>query len=427
MTVRPAEPGAAPGAARTGPGPRDTVIYAGAFEFPDRNAAAQRAVANACIFRDLGYRVILVGLSRDLPEGAPPHRLAADLLPFETWELPYPVGRLAWLRRIVSGADLLRLIEDHYADSLAGLILYDYPAVAQERLRRAARRRGAFAIGEATEWYSVSRLRSVAAAVRNLDRPLRMRWVNRRMDGMIVASEFLRDFYAAAGQPTVELPTLLADRSPVAVPPAAPGAGRPRRLFFAGSGFDPESVAASVDGPKDRLDTVIEALGAARAMGADFVLDVFGVTRPDYLAVRPDHAGLVADLGERIQFHGRQPRESIRRILAEADYSIFLRKDTRVSRAGFPTKFGESVHFGTPVITNALGSLTKYHVEGRTGWYIDYDDVQRAGRRLAEILNADSAEVSAMKDWCRASNLFHYAGYVAPVGRFMATLSHRGP
>ncbi len=401
-------------------GPADTILYAGAFEFPDRNAAAQRAIANASIFRDLGYRVVLIGLSRELGEADGARRATFDTGGMDCWELPYPAGRGAWLRRIVSGADVLAIADAHYAGRLAALILYDYPAVAQERLRRAAKARGAVAIGEATEWYSVSRMRSVAAVARNIDRPLRMRWANHRMDGMIVASEFLRDFYGRGGQPVLELPTLLAD-PPVEADGAATPDGQPKRLFFAGSGFDPRTVAESREGPKDRLDKVVEALGVAQGLGAGFVLDVYGVERSDYLAVMPLHAPLLETLGDRILFHGRQPRALVRARLAASDYSIFLRKKSIVSLAGFPTKFGESIHFGTPVITNALGSLMRYHTEGRTGWYIDYEDSVSAGGRLASILRGSQAEVSAMKTHCRTSGLFHYSAFVEATRHFVVS------
>jgi glycosyltransferase involved in cell wall biosynthesis len=220
----------------------------------------------------------------------------------------------------------------------------------------------------------------------------------------------------------LELPTLLADPPVEAAGEATPD-GKPKRLFFAGSGFDPRTVAESREGPKDRLDKVVEALGVAQGLGAGFVLDVYGVERSDYLAVMPLHAPLLETLGDRILFHGRQPRALVRARLAASDYSIFLRKKSIVSLAGFPTKFGESIHFGTPVITNALGSLMRYHTEGRTGWYIDYEDSVSAGERLASILRGSQAEVSAMKTHCRTSGLFHYARYLSIAEDFMAKIS----
>ena len=39
-----------------------TIVYIGGFELPDKNAAAQRVISNAKIFRKLGYHVIYVGI-----------------------------------------------------------------------------------------------------------------------------------------------------------------------------------------------------------------------------------------------------------------------------------------------------------------------------------------------------------------------------
>ena len=41
-----------------------TILYVGNFELPDKNAAAHRVVNNAKIFRELGYRVALLGTVR---------------------------------------------------------------------------------------------------------------------------------------------------------------------------------------------------------------------------------------------------------------------------------------------------------------------------------------------------------------------------
>src|SRR5665213_152794 len=412
---------ASPGSAMSRP-PRGTIIYVGAFEFPDRNTSAQRAHANALILREIGYRVVLIGVSRALPANAVIERIDHSGLPFECWEIPQPASKWMWFHRVVSINAVTSMIEAHHPDDVAAVICYDYPAVPQERLKAFFHRRGAIALAEVTEWYGVSRMRSVAGIVRNIDRPLRMRWANRRMDGIIAASGFLSDFYRKSGVPTIELPTLPPAEAEAEATVAATPDGQPKSLVFAATGFDPSVVAETRDGPKDRLDRVIAALWVASGLGADFRLDIYGVERDDYLAIAPDHVSMLADLGERVKFHGWQPRDLVRTRLTEADYSIFLRKKTIASIAGFPTKFAESVHFGTPVITNAVGSIVSYHVEGRTGHYVDYEDSDVAGRQLATILKQSAAEITAMKEYCRSSGLFHYQRYVKLLEGFMTKL-----
>ena len=38
---------------------KETVLYIGGFQLPEKNAAALRVVANAKILRELGYRVVV--------------------------------------------------------------------------------------------------------------------------------------------------------------------------------------------------------------------------------------------------------------------------------------------------------------------------------------------------------------------------------
>ena len=397
---------------------RGTILYVGGFELPDLNAAAQRVLANALIFRDLGYRVGLVGVTRR--QGAPALGRVPDFdIPgIEAWEAPYPAGQVQWLRRTVGIGEVKAVVAAmKAAPDLRAIIAYNHPAVAQWRLLAYARALGGKGIADVTEWYGDVRNDSVSGVVKNLDGRLRMGWVNRRMDGLITTSPFLTDHYASTGLPIVELPTLM-DESPGAAAAATPD-GRPKRLFFAGSGFDPAVLARTRDGLKDRIDLVVERLAGAAASGAAFHLDAYGLTGTDYRALRPDHAPLLEQLGERIRFHGRRPREEVRRALREADYSIFLRDETRVTLAGFPSKYSESVALGTPVLTNAMPNVLRYHRQDLTGRLIDRDDRARGEAHLVEALAVPAAEIQAMKDFCAGSGLFHYRSFLDSVADFM--------
>lgn len=399
---------------------RDIIVYVGAFEFPAGNAAAQRALANALMLRDLGYRVVLMGLSRQMSPGQPPRRADHADVPFDCWETAFPGSMLDWFRRITTIGEVRQVVGHYPSDQIGAVIAYDYPAVAQARLIRFCRSIGARAVAEVTEWYSVSRLVSPAALLRNIDRPLRMRVVNPRMDGLIVASRYLADFYSPKGRPVVVMPSLMSDPSPIAGQ-ASPD-GTPKRLFFAGSGWDPAVVRETREGPKDRLDKVIEVLDAALTLGADFRLDAYGVDQGAYLEVMPGHSPLLERLGDRVVFHGRQPRDVVRATLRDADFSIFLRKDSIVSRAGFPTKLAESVHFGTPVITNDVGDAALYQQPGQTGFFIPYGDPVSGAHHLMPILSMSHAQVAAAKAACLSSRPFFYESHAERLGAFMGAV-----
>ena len=403
---------------------RPAVIYVGAFRFPDGNAAAQRALANAKILECLGFRPVLVGIGAEgaVRVAAPARRVAPAGIPFECWETPAPTSALSWFRRIVGIADV-RLVSRAQTGKVAAIICYDYAAVAQTRIRRFCRRMGALAIAEVAEWYSVQKNDSLISVVRNFDRPARMRWVNPSMDGLIVTSEFLRDFYRRASDaPVVELPTLMSER-PAQAALRGTADGSPKRLVCSYLGFDPKAIASAKEGPKERIDKIIEALAIAKSLGAWFHLEIFGVERESYLLAWPEHRTLLADLDGDLTFRGVQPRAIVREAVRRADFTMLLRSPNIVTLAGFPTKFAESINFGTPVITNRVGSLTTYHEVGKTGHYIDLTNVNNAGAQLKEILRATEVEISKMKQYCSASEMFYYETYVSRLQGFFAAMT----
>ncbi|MXO60557.1 glycosyltransferase [Altererythrobacter salegens] len=397
-----------------------TVVYLGNFELPDRNAAALRVRGNARIFRDLGYRVVLVGVSRDTAgEDLSSSSCESGDQGIEAWAMAYPSGTGEWMRRITSIRPLIEVVERADISRLALVICYNYPAVAQLRIAHAARRLGAKAVADVTEWYGRVPGRSPACLVKNIDTLLRMYLVNPAMEGLITTSSFMSDYYQPTGLPIVEIPTL--QRGDPGPPRASTGSAA-KKLFFAGSGFDPALVTQGREGLKDRLDWVLELLFAAAKLGAVFEMDLFGVTRENYLAIVPEHADLIAGLGDALRFRGRVPHADLLDTLRRADFSIFMRQTTRVTLAGFPTKFSESVAYGTPAITNPMPSLTNYLIEGETGFTVDPSDPGAAARHLTEILSMPAGEVAAMKQACARSSQFDYATFVEPVADWLAEL-----
>jgi len=400
-----------------------TILYVGGFELPDRNAAAQRVTANAKIFRALGYRVLLLGVThqRSWPGGAP-QPVEAGGEGMIGFEVPYPAGMKAWLHRISSPGPAAEVLRRAGVTDLVGVICYNHPAVAQARIAALAHSHGAWAAADCTEWYAPSRMRGVASLIRNLDIPLRMRFVNKRMDALITTSPFISDYYRRAGQPIVEIPTLM---DPPVLAPAdlmVKRTGGVTKLFFAGSGFDPAQVRNSTDGLKDRLDWVFEALDAAHMHGAKFDLNLYGLDRDQYLALFPEHEPLLARLDGMYHFHGRCPRAELLSELTAAHFSIFFRSRTRTTLAGFPGKFSESIAFGTPVITNAMPSVAGFIEEGRSGFALDTADLAAAGARIAEVFAMDDRAIADMKSWCAQSQLFDYGRYIEPVRTWLAAI-----
>ena len=393
---------------------RDTLVFLGGFEFPALNAAATRIKAVARVFENAGYRVVLIGNVRD------PNLGPDDLRPVsmtdttaEVWEMGYPRSSREWLAKIISIGPLRQHIASQYGDRLAGIVCYNFPALAQRDAARLARQLGGAAIGDISEWFANRRATSLMSVVKNADTWLRMRHINRQMDGLITSSPYLTRLYSGDVRAILELPTLVSrDPARADTPLRVSPDGSPKRLFFAGTGFDPELLKSDTEGLKDRLDWCLDLLGEAARRGIDFRFDIYGAEKEKYLQICPHHRPLLETLGAKVSFHGRQPWAVVVDELARSDFSFFLRKPTRVTLAGFPTKFSEAVTSDTPVLTNPLENLQPYMVEGRNSFSIDVDDREAGVQRLMHALTMPAAEVMAMKAYCRSHDPFALENFV---------------
>ena len=403
---------------------RDTIVYIGGFELPDKNAAAQRVMTNAQIFQELGYRVLLVGLSRSRPADGKLYPANSGATGLEAWEMGYPDGSARWFRQILSDAPLRKLLLQAKVGKLEAVICYNHPAISQWRIAKLARKHRAFAIADCTEWYAKRRWASLSGAVKNLDVALRMRHINPRMDGLITTSPFISDFYRRHGMPIIEIPTLMAPEAAAQVPAIDRSDGI-TRLFFAGTGFDKTSVEESSDGLKDRLDWVFEVLHKAKMLGARFHMDLFGVDRAQYLELVPEQAEILKAMEGDLTFHGRQPRKTLLKILPQAAFSIFFRKTTRTNLAGFPSKLAESISYGTPTITNPMPSSSQFMIEGRIGHLIEPLDPDHAAEKIVKIFDQSDAEINAMKAYCYSSDIFHYRSFIRSTFKWLSNLHNR--
>lgn len=392
--------------------PRNVILYIGAFELPDKNAAAQRVLSNAKLFQSLGYEVMLVGRSRseELSDGEI-REVKYQGIEFECWETAYPKSTVAWFKQIISISNIQQAFHQRLQGRLFAVICYNYPAIAQLAAKRFANRMGGFGIADVTEWYQSLRVNKVSALIKNFDTFLRMRVVNFLMDGLITTSPLLTKHYGNTYKSLAELPTLIDYKEPEDSVFNATKTGLRKRLFFAGAIFDPNAISSEKGGLKDRLDWVVDLLSDAYDLEARFTLEIFGVAKDEYLRIIPHHSDIVDKMGDCLVFHGRQPRKLLLKTLVQCDFSIFIRRDMRVVLAGFPTKFSESISYGTPVITSGLENIKPYMKEEINSIRIEYNEKSKAASRLVEVLGWPKDRVQIMKESCLNLKQFHFNSY----------------
>ncbi len=395
------------------------IIYIGNFELPDKNAAAQRVIANGKIFRDLGYKVIFIGTSKD-NNTYNILKTKAEHFGFDCWKIPYPNSKKQWLKQIINPVGLKTIIDYYATDQLFAVICYNYPALAQAKVAKICTENKAFCIPDITEWPASRGRGLIKGIIKALDTKLRISILSKRSEGIITTSPYLTKYYKGHVKHILELPTLYDREHLTDTSIRITRKKSTINFLYAGSPFNLNVKKIDGSKVKDRLDKIISLF--SNLTDKNFILNIYGLKEADYLKVYPEHKKIVSSLKSKLVFHGRKPHTEIIDKIRSSDFTIFFRESDRVTEAGFPSKFSESITCGTPVITNDMSNIRPHLKVGKNGFLVDLNNTHNTMKTFEEIFNLSTDEIEDMKKYCQGSMAFDYRSHIKPTQSFLESL-----
>ncbi len=383
---------------------KGTVIYLGAFELPDKNAAAHRVLNNGKIFRELGYKVVFIDIDKSLKYSSKTKIYKKIVQGFEYWSLPYPASNLDWLKYLTSIDFALRAIKQ-YSD-VKVIIAYNYQAIALYKLKSYCKKNDMKIYADCTEWYSTKGSNISFKIIKGLDSLFRMRYVQKRLDGLLVISKYLENFYSACKN-VINIPPLV-DLDEEKWNTRKKCLDRKIRFVYSGRpGLN-----------KDKIEAFIDILYELQEY-SNYIFNIIGMSKVQYLCYHPDDLDKLTILGDRVKFWGRISHIESLRILQNSDFSICIRENSRLSNAGFPTKFVESISCGVPIITTRTSNLDEFMIDGENGYFISLTDREIDVKILKMVMNKSFDEINIMKNHCRNFRKFDFREYIDCLDDFL--------
>lgn len=324
---------------------KETIIYVGGFELPDKNAAAHRVLSNAKIFRCLGKNVIFVGVDKELSPDNNVLDTLDDVQGFTSFSIPYPRENRQWIKYLTDVNSYIKVL-DKYKD-VQGIIFYNFPSIAMRKLMLYCKNKNIRCYADITEWYSTRGGGIKYKILKGGDTWYRMRILQKQLDGLIVISRYLKEYYNKC-------------KNVIYLPPLVDLSEDKWKNQYKKNLNKLILVYAGTPGVKDRIDILIEALCSVRRA---FHLDIIGITLDEYLIREPKHKSFLED-NKNIIFHGRLSHFETLDYIKKSNYSCFFRENDRTTKAGFPTKLAEAISCGTPVITNKSSNIDTYFHHG---------------------------------------------------------------
>lgn len=364
----------------------DTIVYIGGFELPDKNAAAHRVLNIAKLLKSEKKNIVFIGVDKDLPYNNDIFNTQKEVQGFLSFAVPYPQGNKEWLNYLTNIKSYIKVIEK--LNNVKAIILYNFQAIAMRRLMSYCSNHSIKCYGDITEWRSAKGENIGYRILKDSDTWYRMHMLNKKLDGLIVISKYLKDYYNDC-ENIVYIPTLT-DLSECKWEGIYEKSLECLYLVYAGN-----------PGFKDKLDILIDSI---KGIHRKYHLDVIGITLEQYLQKAFHHKEFLQN-NKNIVFHGRLTHVETLQYIKKANYSCFFREDDRVTRAGFPTKFAEAVSCNTPVLTNKSSNIDTYFENGKNGICLSTLDVDE----ITNTLNTLPYVIPVIRD------MFDYRKYFADI------------
>ena len=369
---------------------KGTVLYVGGFELPDKNAAAHRVLNNAKILRELGYNVVFCGVDREISASA---QSAEIISGFESYPVPYPKSRKQWLKQMLNIGQYSYLINKF--SNIRIVICYNLHAAPLAKLIRLCRRNNIKIVADCTEWYENKFSFNPVKLIKCIDTFLCMRVFQKKCDGMIAISNYLAEYYKKSVKSIMVLPPLV-DLGDEKFAFQTPKTENDIPTFV---------YSGSPSASKESLGDVVKCFDNITDL--DYRLIIVGVTAEQFSAMYG-----FSPKSNKIEFRGRVPHKEALNAVRQSDYAIIIRPRTRVTMAGFPTKFAEAISVGTAVIANDTSDLSLYLKDGKNGYLADEKNLEHSLRDvLAAPINKNVSKEQ-----------FNYKNYITVTEKFFKSI-----
>ncbi|MBD3614989.1 MAG: glycosyltransferase [Gracilimonas sp.] len=379
---------------------KEKILYVGNFKLPDKNAAAHRVLVNSKILVKLGYEVILVGVRDEVDTGIYEH--VSEMEGIQMYSVSYPKKIIDWIKFYGSNRNINTILKSQ--PNLKYFIGYNYQSLSFLKVYFRLHKKLKF-IADTTEWYQPDHKSLLLRAVKKVDTAIRMQLINKYLtDGNIVISRFLEKYYKE--QKNLRIPPLV-DLDDKKWECLAPKNNNGTKFIFFGT----------VGGKKEEISLVLKFFDIISETNKNCRLDIFGITKKELMNLgTPNNSNVKA--------HGRVSHKEALVEVSKSNFSIFFRENNLITRAGFPTKFVESMSAGTPVITNYSSNLKDYLIHGKNGYAIDIQKLKSNSFteiKKLEIIESDT-ESMGIKAFETAENNFHYVNYINLMDEFLKAI-----
>jgi len=148
------------------------------------------------------------------------------------------------------------------------------------------------------------------------------------------------------------------------------------------------AYCGSMEGDKDGVETLIRAFGKAvnqYSFCSDLKMKLVGDISNEKLANKLAKIAIASNCFDRIDFTGKVERDKMPLLLSNAKALALARPSNKQAEGGFPTKLGEYLATGKPVIITRVGEIENFLKDGENSFLAQPDDVDSFASQIGNV------------------------------------------
>lgn len=287
------------------------------------------------------------------------------------------------------------------------IILYNDAGGLTKKLIPFCKKQNIKLLADVTEWYEKRRSASVAERLVISFTDRRIRFVDKKLDGVIAISPFFHDYYNNQGVKCILIPPLMEidDRK-------IERDDNPKNLI--------RFVYAGSPGSKDIVIPFVRSIVKANMEKINFRLDLVGI---DYQYLAENGCPHVSE-NTGVFAYGRLSHPETVEIVKQADFGILFRHNQRYAKAGFSTKFAECMSLGVAMVCNRIGGTDRFISDGVDGFVLEEANEQAFDSFLQKLLPIDGEKIASLKAnaYLKATKIFDLRNYERMLHDFLGEL-----
>lgn len=353
------------------------IVFISSSQYPEGGAPANRHMAYAKGLVEAGHEVTFVLLAKQREDNSELGKIGVNYICVSNEDAAqFSNLRLEKTRSIMKGRSaVVRLFESRKIDAIILLDTFGWDLIPFINL---AKRKKIKVLHERTEYPYLKVFRTFKDRMNFF---VYSTYVMRRFDGIYVINQALKNYFSQLldNKVPIEIINMIVD---------------PERFTsdLSVNNKDTEYLAycGSINSEKDGVDILVDAFSRSLTTGripGNIKLMLIGEFSSENFRQKLYDLIREKNCGDNIIFTGKVERAKMPGLLKGASALVLSRPFSTQSEGGFPTKLGEYLATGNPVVVTDVGEIGLFLKDGHNAFIAKPGDAESFSEKLSELFS----------------------------------------